>query len=153
MGTTKQVGKLLLDITPSFREARKIRNEIKSHYRKNVRNIKSDRPVKTYIGTETQYLGNTLEDCLMELEVKMANAGQEKKRGGTRVSASDRQKTYAIDEGHEKELKEDMEKFIAAIVWRNRISIFLESSIYLLIFGIIVLLAIVLSSNILRILM
>lgn len=120
MGTFQEIGDFLLSITPSFRKARRIRNKIKTHHRKNIRNLQSEGPVQTFVGKETAWLSNKIERQHMDLESRYHNYGRRASRRAARVKSDAPGEFYFIDDEEAKEeLIADTEKLISQIETMN----------------------------------
>lgn len=118
-------------IWPSFRSARKQRNEIKRAYRKNIQRIETDEPVETLAGVETYLAGDDIEKKHMEVETFIRNVGEEEQKfSGTRTiirgSARDEIRYYSIPDKHEEAVKDQMREVIEAIQQRNRLSMAIQ---------------------------
>ena len=147
MGSVSSFVDFLSNLTPSFRQARRVRNNIKTQYRKNIRNIESGYPVKTIINHNTKFLGDETEQKHMNVEVLFEKLGERQTGSHKVVSGGEARKKYIIPDEHEKNLKNEMNDVISKIKTRNRISIALESIMYLLFFVSIVIVLLVVSGN------
>lgn len=136
MSTIEDISNLFFRITPSFRAARKKRDEIKSKYRKNIRNMKSGKDVELVRDIDTRVLGDNIEPLHSDLEARILKIGERHPNNSPhqkQARAVDTLTSYEIPKEHKDNLIKTMKDIISKIEWKNRISYLLEFVTYVVI--------------------
>jgi tRNA U55 pseudouridine synthase TruB len=138
----------LNNILPSFREAREVRNKIRTIYLRNINRIESGKNLQKIEWDRSHELGFLIERKHHRIQAKMEE--RDTHNPTRRIEKNNftirEYCTYSSQDAEE--IKREMQSVTKLIKMRNVLSSIIELSIYVVIIGVVLLFALILTGNI-----